>query len=85
MDRTVSAVAASLESYSADGDTQYDGITLSADPLPLHFEFHDESAENYMLRIHGLELFTIMEPYGIAFLKGSCIHYQQNKASSLPS
>jgi SNF2 family DNA or RNA helicase len=58
--------------FLIDGDTGYDGISITNDPLPLRFEFMQSISGQgqYELVIHGLESVTMMEPYGMAFLEG---------------
>ncbi|WP_199616964.1 DEAD/DEAH box helicase [Paenibacillus alkalitolerans] len=56
-----------------DGDFKYNGICLTDEPLPLRFEFNEASSGGYSLRVHGLEQFTVMEPYELAFLSGKLL------------
>ncbi|WP_025692111.1 DEAD/DEAH box helicase [Paenibacillus zanthoxyli] len=56
-----------------DGNLKYDGICLSDEPLPLRFEFDEASSGDYSLSVYGFEQFTVMEPYGAAFLQGKLL------------
>ncbi|RNB92317.1 helicase SNF [Brevibacillus fluminis] len=48
----------------------YDGLQLTTDPLPLHFDFDQSSQSSYRLDIQGLETITVLEPYNIVLCNG---------------
>lgn len=50
----------------------YEGIALSDEPIPLHFEFDqtDKGTEHYQLQLQGLEQMTVMEAYELVIVEG---------------
>lgn len=52
------------------GMETYEGIGLSDEPLPLHFEFGQAQEEGYHLEIRGLDEMIILEPYGMILTAG---------------
>ncbi|WP_047152090.1 DEAD/DEAH box helicase [Aneurinibacillus tyrosinisolvens] len=55
------------------GDSTYNGIHLSDEPIPLHFEFDQAKSEGYQLDIQGLERITVMESYGVVLSEGKLL------------
>jgi SNF2 family DNA or RNA helicase len=53
-----------------DGNTRYEGMMISREPLPVSFEIWEPDPDSYELAIHGLEPCTILEPYELVFLEG---------------
>ncbi|MDQ0200170.1 DEAD/DEAH box helicase [Neobacillus ginsengisoli] len=48
----------------------YDGIQLSAEPIPLNFVFDEANTGGYQLSVKGLNDITIMESYGYVLFEG---------------
>lgn len=56
-------------------ESTFNGICLSAEPLPLAFAFDQaqREAERYQLDVHGLDSITVMEPYGVVVTEGKLL------------
>ncbi|GIQ69121.1 helicase SNF [Xylanibacillus composti] len=67
-----------------DGDQKYDGISVTAEPLPLRFAFREAQSDNFALCIYGLEPLTVMEPYEMAFLEGKLFPLTAKQSKQLP-
>jgi len=68
----------------------FEGIHLSNEALPLHFEFDmihqhkdEEDKNGYQLDVHGLEQLIIMEPYGMVLADGKLIKLQADQCRRL--
>ncbi|WP_240041117.1 DEAD/DEAH box helicase [Paenibacillus ginsengarvi] len=48
----------------------YSGISYSAEPLPLRFEFNRDDSDGYRLELAGYDQLEIMEPYGLVAAEG---------------
>ncbi len=52
---------------------KFDGMRLSEEPVPLHFEFGQDQAEGYQLDVQGLEKITVMKSYGVVLYDGKVL------------
>ncbi|MDQ0921066.1 DEAD/DEAH box helicase [Paenibacillus sp. V4I5] len=64
-------------------DRTFDGIRVSDEPIPLHFEFDQTEAEDFQLDVQGLEKITVMESYGIVLSEGKLMHMQAEPCKRL--
>lgn len=65
------------------GDSIFDRICLSDEPLPLHFEFDEAQAEGYQLAVQGLEKIIVMESYGVVLSEGKLLKLQVDQCQRL--
>lgn len=65
-----------------DGIT-YEGIHVSGERIPLHFEFDRAQAEGYLLDIRGLDQMTILEAYGTVLIEGKLLKLQPEPCKRL--
>lgn len=75
----VSALSAVSCIYFQQGDQLFEGVQVSKETPPLHFQFDQatEGEQGYRLEIEGLDRITVMEDYGLVLSEG--------KLLSLPS
>lgn len=64
-------------------DRTFDGIHVSDEPIPLHFEFDQTEAEDFQLDVQGLEKITVMESYGVVLSEGKLLHIQAEPCKRL--
>lgn len=65
------------------GDRIFDGVRVSDEPIPLHFEFDEAQAEGYQLDVQGLERITVMESYGVVLSEGRLLKMQADLCKRL--
>ncbi|TPG88634.1 helicase SNF [Brevibacillus laterosporus] len=65
------------------GDRTFNGVHISDEPLPLHFEFDQAQSEGYQLDIQGLEKITVMESYEVVLSEGKLLKLQQEHCKRL--
>lgn len=65
------------------GDSTFDGIRLSDEPIPLRFEFDQDEGEGYQLDVRGLERITVMESYGVVLLEGRLLKLPTDQCKRL--
>ncbi|MBP1995553.1 DEAD/DEAH box helicase [Paenibacillus eucommiae] len=61
----------------------FEGIHISDDEIPLHFEFDQSQTDGYQLNIHGLDNITVMEAYGIVLCDGKLLKLQESLCKRL--
>ncbi|NRF91737.1 SNF2 helicase associated domain-containing protein [Paenibacillus frigoriresistens] len=64
-------------------DRTFDGIRVSDEPVPLHFEFDQTQAEGFQLDVQGLDKITVMESYGVVLSEGKLMHMQAEPCKRL--
>ncbi len=64
-------------------DRTFDGIRVSDEPIPLHFEFDQTEAEGFQLDVQGLDKITVMESYGVVLSEGKLMHMQAEPCKRL--
>jgi len=65
------------------GESKFDGIRLSDEPIPLHFEFDRARSQGYQLDVQGIERITVMESYGAVFSEGKLLKLPVNQCRRL--
>lgn len=65
------------------GNSIFDRICLSDEPLPLHFEFDEAQAKGYQLAVQGLEKIIVMESYGVVLSEGKLLKLQVDQCKRL--
>ncbi|MCM3342840.1 SNF2 helicase associated domain-containing protein [Paenibacillus sp. MER TA 81-3] len=75
------AAAPSVQ-FEQGGDT-YEGIRISDDPIPLHFELGQAQSESYQLDVQGLEGIIVMESYGVVLSEGKLLKLQADQCKRL--
>ncbi len=65
------------------GESVFEGIRLSDEPLPLHFEFDEAQAAGYRLDVQGLEKLTVMESYGMVLFDGKLVQLPDDQCKRL--
>ncbi|MDP4095900.1 SNF2 helicase associated domain-containing protein [Paenibacillus sp. P96] len=61
--------------FEHDG-IMYQGIEISHDPLPLHFDFDQSDKDDYRMNVEGLNDMLIMEAYGLVVHQGKLTFVQ---------
>jgi superfamily II DNA or RNA helicase len=64
-------------------DRTFDGIRVSDEPIPLHFEFDRNQSEGFQLDVQGLDKITVMESYGVVLSEGKLMHMQAEPCKRL--
>ncbi|WCK54104.1 SNF2 helicase associated domain-containing protein [Aneurinibacillus sp. Ricciae_BoGa-3] len=65
------------------GDSRFNGIHLSDEPIPLHFEFDQAQDEGYQLDVQGLERIIVMEWYGVVLSEGKLLKLPADQCKRL--
>ncbi|AJS60930.1 DEAD/DEAH box helicase [Paenibacillus sp. IHBB 10380] len=61
----------------------YDGIAVSEETMPLHFEFDQVQVGGYELDIQGLDNIVVMESYGMAVSEGKLMKLSSEQCKRL--
>ncbi|WP_429374521.1 SNF2 helicase associated domain-containing protein [Paenibacillus sp. DS2015] len=61
----------------------YDGISVSEETMPIHFEFDQTQMGGYELDIQGLDNIVVMESYGLAVFEGRLIKLSSEQCKRL--
>ncbi|WP_138755599.1 DEAD/DEAH box helicase [Paenibacillus sinopodophylli] len=64
-------------------DHTYTGITISEEPIPLHFAFNQSLGDGYQLNIVGLEKLTLMDEYELLISEGKLLKLTPDSAQRL--
>ena len=65
-----------------DGNS-FDGICLSNEPIPLHFEFSDMEDQGYHLKVKGLNQTIMMNSYKTVLSQGKLFHLKSEDSKRL--
>jgi SNF2 family DNA or RNA helicase len=65
------------------GERVFEGIRLSDEPIPLHFEFDQDQGDGFQLDVQGFEQITVMESYGIVLSEGKLLKVQTDECKRL--
>jgi hypothetical protein len=65
------------------GENTYQGIRISDEPIPLHFEFDQTRTKGYQLDVQGLDTITVMESYGIVLSMGRLLKLPYDQCKRL--
>lgn len=61
----------------------FDGIQVSNEPVPLHFEMDQALAEGYQMDVRGLDEIIVMESYGVVLFEGKLLALQSEPCKRL--